>query len=550
MPWRGPEHEGEFPSLGWGLIEFWEEFLNVPAGPLYGQPLRLTDDQVQFWVRFYRIDENGDRVYRRGVRRGSKGKGKSPEGAVYCIGEFCGPVAFDGWDADGNPKGKPRNYPWVQIVANSEEQDHNLYGPLREMLAESRLNADNGGAIDLGKTRIEFKDGRPGKIEPVSASHGSREGQPITAAALEETHLWLPSQGGHKLAATLRRNVGKTNGSTVEFTNAPALGEGSVAESTLEAADKGSPGLLYDSVEGTFVEDLKNPDNKARVVKAICEAYDDGTGKKTVPWVDVDRVYAEILDPDTTEAAAYRFYLNIARKAENRAFDPKKFDALAESFAGRDWTGLGYTDATIGKSGIAEGEPCLLAFDGARSRDCAVFTAWTLGEIPTHHHVASWTRPYSADAGYQHPRGEYKAIVREFIDTHNCVLFAYDSSFHELDSMYDDWIDEHGEYDGKSSGLMMEFPTASGQRMQKALLQILEDTREGLYRHDGHPVVTEHVHNAVAAKNRGGWLMLAKEKDSLKIDAAVTMTFGYDLIPEARAAAGRFSEPDVMFAFT
>lgn len=535
MPWRGAEYEGEFPSLGWSLIEWWEEHLKVPAGPLYGEPFRLTNDQVQFWVRFYRVTERGQRVYRRGCRMGPKGKGKSPEGAMYCIGEFAGPVVFDGWDANGEPVGRMRDFPIVQVAAVSEEQDHNLYGPLREMLAESRLSADNGGFVDLGKTRVEFKDGRPGKIEPVSASHGAREGQQLTAAALEETGLWFPSKGGPKLAATLRRNATKTNGSTVEFTNPPAIGEGSVAEATMEAADKGAPGLLFDCAQGTYVEDFKKVENHKAVVKALKEAYDDGSGKP-VPWVDVERVYSDLLDPDTTEADGYRFFFGIPRKAENRAFDAKQFDALAEpNEQARVWFEPGYRFAEVSPSGIPENEPCLLAFDGARTRDCAVFTAWTFGDVPKHHHVASWTRPWNATADYQHPRAEYKAAATEFIATHNCVLFAFDSSFHQLESLYEDWVTEFGEFD---DGLMLEFPTASGQRMDRAIKQILEDTREGLYRHDGHPLVTEHVHNAVLAKQPGGrWLTLVKEKDSLKIDAAVTLTFGYDLIPLARTAS-------------
>lgn len=529
MTWR-PRAEWDYPSLGEQVVAFLEAHVKVPAGPLYGQPIRFTRDQLEFFCRLYELDENGRFVYRRASRRGPKGKGKSPEGAMFCIGEFCGPVVFDGWNAQGQPVGRARDYPWVQIAACSEEQDHNLYGPLREMLAESDLSADNGGTVDLGKTRIEFKDGRPGKIEPVSASAGAREGQPITAAALEETHLWFAGKGGPKLAATLRRNAGKTNGRTVEFTNAPALGEASVAEATLDAANKGQAGLLYDSSDGVPVEDPKNPDNRDAVIASMRLAYDNGDGEP-VAWVDLDRQYEETQDQDVTEADVYRFYLNVARKAENRAFDPVKFDSLKDE---QEPTG-----------------PLVLAFDGARTRDCAVLTAWTIGEVPYHFHVASWVRPPNASAGYEHPRGEIRAAARQFIGDHDVAVFAYDSSFHELKSLYDDWADEFGELDPKhGAGLMYEYPTASGQIMEKAIKRVLEDTREGLYRHDGHPLVTEHVHNTVLSKNRGGWLMLEKEKDSLKIDAAVTLTFGYDLISLARDIAEVRSGGDVFFAFT
>ena len=535
MPWRGPEHEGEFPSLGWDLIDFFEAHLKVPAGPYYGQALGLTDDQKRFFVRLYALTPTGSFVYRRATRRGAKGKGKSPEGGMYVVGEFVGPVQFDGWDADGEPVGRPRDYPWVQVAACSEDQDHNLYGPMREMIAESDLLDEY--AIELGKTKVEFRDGKPGIIEPVTASAGAREGQPITAAALEETHLWFPSKGGPKLAAVLRRNVGKTNGRSVEFTNAPALGERSVAEDTLKAADEGQRGLLYDSTEGSYVDDIKNPENRDAVMAALAEAYDDGAGG-IIPWVDLDRQYEELVDKDTTVADGYRFYLNIARKAENRAFDPQRFDELVEARpATNKWGGTGYTEADLSPTPFGADEPVLLMFDGARTRDCAGFTAWSIEETPHHVHVASWVRPYRADADYEHPRGEIRAAVREFLDAHRCVLFAYDSSFHELDSLYADWLDEWGEADEKGKGLVIGFPTASGQRMEKALKAVIEDVRAGLITHDGHPTVTEHIHNAIASKNRGGWLVLDKEKDGDKIDLAVTFTFGHALIPLARTRA-------------
>lgn len=532
MPWRGPEYEGEFPSLGWDLIDFWEAHLKVPAGPLYGQPFLLTLDQKQFFVRLYALTPGGQRVYRRGSRVGPKGKGKSPEGGLFAIGEFAGPVQFDGWDANGEPVGRMRDYPWVQIAAVSEEQDQNLYGPLREMLAESDLAADNGGHVDIGKTRFEFKDGMPGKMEPVSASAGSREGQPITAAALEETGLWFPSQGGVKLAGTLRRNCSKTQGTTVEFTNPPALGEGSVAEKTLAAAEKGQKGLLFDHASGVDVDDPKDPAAKKQVMASLRKAYDDGEGNP-VPWVQLDRIYDDLLDEDTTVADAKRYFLSLNCKAENRAFDAKRFDALAD------------------RSRSPDG-PVVLAFDGARTRDCAVLTAWTVDEVPLHFHVASWERPPRADADYEHPRGEIRAAVRDALAELDVVLFAYDSSFHELNSLYDEWRDEHGDLDERhATGLMYAYPTGSGQLMEKAIKRILEDLRGGVFAHDGHEMVTRHVHNAVLGKNRGGWMMLAKEKDSLKIDAAVTLTFGYDLVPLARdIAERRRAEVGVFFAVT
>jgi hypothetical protein len=59
----------------------------------------------------------------------------------------------------------------------------------------------------------------------------------LTAAVLDEPHLWLPSNGGLRLAATIRRNLAKMGGRSIETTNAWRDGEDSVAEATSRYAD-------------------------------------------------------------------------------------------------------------------------------------------------------------------------------------------------------------------------------------------------------------------------------------------------------------------------
>lgn len=518
--WRGPQYDGEFPSLGWAVVDWLEKHFLVPAGELAGRPLRLTDDQVRFFVRFYRVDpESGRRVYRRGSRRGAKGRGKSPEGAMFLAAEFCGPTVFSHW-SDGEPVGVARRNPLCWAAATSEEQTDNVYGALREMLAESSLDG-----VDVGKTRVEFSDGRPGRIEAVTASAGAREGAPITACVLDETHLWFPSKGGDKLAAVIRRNLGKTAGVSLEVTNAPALGERSVAESTLAAANKGQAGLLYDSVESSWnpVFDPKDPELRPDVLRALGESY-AGVSTKEGGWVDIDRIYDEVMDVDTSRDDVIRFYFNQAAKASNRAFDPRHIKALLEDR-------------------VTSGLPKVLAFDGARTRDSAVLVSWTVEDRPHCELVAAWQRPHQPDAEYEHPRGEIRAAVRDFIASQDCVLFVYDSSFHELNSLYDEWLDAYGEADpARGSGLVVGFPTASGQRMDHAIRRFTEDARQELFTIgvDAGGVLLEHFDNAVLTKNRSGYDALAKEKDSLKIDAAVTAVFGYDVLPVAvELRAGR-----------
>lgn len=310
MPWK-PQHEDDFPSLGWALLDWYAEFLPSPRDP--SDPLMLVDDQALAIVEFYRLDpRTGARVYRRGYSRRSKGKGKSPWAAAWCIGEFAGPVRFDGWDAYGQPVGRPWGTkgdarPWVQVAAISEDQTDNTWSVIHYFLTENDGKAADALGVDAGLTRCYLR-GVPGaKMEPVTAAAGSREGQPITAGLIDESHLMSPSNGGVKLARTIRRNVAKMGGTSFETTNAFVVGAESVAESSCDAVRNGSPGIFADEVEAPreidgVPVDLNAPD--AVLDKALKVAYGDSW------WIDTPRLVSDMRDPSNRWVDSARFFLN------------------------------------------------------------------------------------------------------------------------------------------------------------------------------------------------------------------------------------------------
>src|SRR5690606_1816290 len=143
--------------------------------------------------------------------------------------------------------------PWVQIAAGSEDQTDHTYSVLYELLAANDGRAADELRIDVGLTRCYLRD-RPGRPEPVTASAGSREGQPVTDAILDETHLWTPRNGGVRLARTIRRNTAKMDGRTFETTNRFEPGEQSVAEATPKAAEQGTAGVGSDAAAAAAVD--------------------------------------------------------------------------------------------------------------------------------------------------------------------------------------------------------------------------------------------------------------------------------------------------------
>jgi hypothetical protein len=508
MPWRGEQYPGEFPSLGWAIADLIEANLRVPSGMAYGHPLVLTDEQLAFIVKLYRIDsDTGRPVYRRGVLERPKGWGKSPLLGALAFAELVGPVIFDGWDANGEPVGKPWPTPWVQIAAVSEDQTDNTYAQLVQALAESP--AVDEWPLDIGKGRI-FLTGKgkeiPGRIEPVTTSAGAREGQPVTFAVEDETHLWVPSRKGDQLDAVLGRNVGKMGGRRVESTNAYRRGQDSVAEKSAAAAAKRAKGLLYDARPGDFVEDLTD---RELLLPALAKAYGDSS------WVDLERIYEECNDPGVLPSDARRFYLSIpADEAEDECWlDPGMWEACEHYAVQLD----------------PNGGPVFLGVDvSLRGDTTAVVAAQRQDELWT---VAAhiWDPNETGTIDLEEVEAYIKAMASRF----KVAGVAYDPKFFARSAQL-------LEQDGV---VMVEVPQ-SHERMVPACGQAKHLIQTGQVAHPGDIALTTQVLAAVPKFTESGW-RLQKAKSRRKIDAAIALVLALDL---ASALGAPAHEPWVMYA--
>ncbi|MGC5319303.1 hypothetical protein ACPXB5_11255 [Micromonospora arida] len=75
--------DGSVRTLGWGVVEWVEEWLQQPDGDNAGDPYEMTAEQVNFVLWFYAIDTRGKFVYRRAVLRRAKGWGKARSSVPY-----------------------------------------------------------------------------------------------------------------------------------------------------------------------------------------------------------------------------------------------------------------------------------------------------------------------------------------------------------------------------------------------------------------------------------------------------------------------------------
>lgn len=494
-------------SLGWGLLPLAEDLV-VPSGSFYGNPLELTDEQAQAVLDWYAVDSRGRFLFRRGGLRRPKGWGKSPFAGFLAYCELVGPTVFDRFE-DGEAVGVPHPSPWVQIAAVSEDQTDNTYIALYEMLRDSPA-VDRYG-IDLGLTRILLR-GRAGRIEPVTAAAGSREGQPLTFAVLDQTESWTRTNGGIRLAATLRRNAAKMGGRTFETPNAHAVGDGTVAEQTFKAWEKGSPGLWYDFSEAPEVDDFTNPDNIDKVVDALKVSYRD-----SVQWVDLHRIALELADPATEPSDGIRFYFNRPASGTNRAIDMLR------------WTQLVRADRLI-----LPGERIGIGFDGSFSNDATVL--WGCTQDRHLFEIAAWERPSGADRSWRVSRAEVHDTLAEVMGRYDVGLMFCDpplwrSELEEWARLYGDRVTElHTNKTGYFAPACDAFATA---------------VREGSITHDGSELLTRHLAatarkqvrvNDDASDGRSQFVFV--KAGNLKIDASVAAVL-------ALYAAVKMPEPEI-----
>jgi len=530
LPW--PEDLDDLPpSIGPQVIAWAEWRTYEQTGEpglvhhLTGEPWQFTPGQRRFLHLWYAYNpETGRWLYRRGVKRGAKGTGKDPFGAALCNIEFIGPSHLV-W-RDGRWVGERHRMPLVQIASNSEAQSKDMLRVANGLLCQE---ARDYYGIDCGETRTILK-GSGGRMEILTASEKSAEGDPATFIALNESHHMTESSGGHRVAAVARRNVGKSpaelQARVCEFTNAHVPGTDSEAERSYEAWQAQVSGrakrqdILYDSIEAPPNTDLYDDASRMAGLRA---AYMDA------PWADLERISDEMLDPSTSVADSIRFYLNGLAVTEDAWVDPRRFDELARP------------DLVV-----ADKEQIAMFLDCSKSTDATGLVACRIsdGHVFT---LGLWQRPHGdRGKGWLAPRHEVDAAVRAAFDRWTVVWFGVDPSparddedehlywMPLIDAWHRDFRDRLPVWatpgaKGHSVLFDMRIKTLGGadrnRMFTEAAMQTARDIDEdGTLTHDGNAALRMHVHNARRRTNPWGVSLGKVSRDSSKlVDLAVCM---------------------------
>ena len=531
----------EWPTLGWTVIDWTETYLCHGPGDIQGEPLVWDDEWAQIILDAYRLfpkghPQEGNRcVSYFGVSM-PKGRAKSEfAGAIVCA-ELLGPVRFNGWDANGDPVGKPVTYPFIRPLATEEGQTGNTYGNVQAMLEHAREHfADewNFSALDIGSTRtLVGKGGRNGEIRPSTAGAASKDGGKESFAVADEPHLYfLPEL--RQMHAMVRRNARKRKIAQpwmLATTTMFQPGQMSIAEDLYDEAEKvaGKPrksyGFAWHHREGS-IKDSEWNDDVAQLASLV-EAYGPAAG-----WMDLaGMIEHEIRAPGSVKAENARYFHNIRWKGENRAIDPDKWDLLSAP-----------------ENNPSGGETIVVGFDGSdrgEHADDTVLVGWVLTPKPHLFLIKRWRRPPLEGRDYRVPRPEIRETVGKLREDYRVRRFACDPPGwrEEIDS----WDVEFGEIGGEP--VVVEFFTNRPSRMGPAIDRFLEAIDEGSFTHDGSPELREYALNALltSAKGRTDQPALVKPTIDSKIDGLIASVLSYDevamLPPEVSSA------PFVLFA--
>jgi hypothetical protein len=497
-----------FPTLGYMVLDLVEDVCVIPDREEAGEPFVPTDEQALIFLHHYRVNPHSVRdarglwrlpfFYPRGSQIAKPQKwGKAPISSALVCAEAHpeGPVLFDGWDAEGQPVGRPWPAPHIQITACSEDQSDNVWRALQPMIELGPLASV---FPDTGLTRINLPSG--GLIEPVTASAVSRLGQRIHLSVQDQTESWLAANGGHKLRDSQRRGLAGTGGRFFETPNAWDPVENSVAQQT------------YESEPGVF-KTYKNPPagsvrNKAERRRVLRHEYGDSLIERG-GWIDLDRIDVEIealLEHDPAQAE--RWFMNRCQASEGAAFDLGRFQKLK-------------------RPGMPPpGSIIVVGVDGARHHD-AIAAVGTDVKTGFQWPLCIIERPEKAPDDYEHDLSVLDGAMVEAMQRYVVWRVYIDPQY--IDNLVEKWSNRYG------PKRVIEWMTYRPRQIAWAVREYEQAISGGDVHHDGNEMFVAHVGHArkrmLTVKDDKERLMHTLSKDSVrslrKIDAAMAAVLSW-----------------------
>lgn len=471
-----PFDEQPWPTLGPGVCDLIEDRAVFGPGSLKGLPAIIDAETRALIYRSYEVyprehPRAGRRRFSRVGWSMRKGSSKTERLAWIAYAELHpeAPVRFDGWDARGNPVGRPVAGPYIPLLAYSREQVEELaYGALYVMCTEG----PDAHLFDCGLDRILRLGplGRAdGEAKPLAGSPNARDGARTTFQGFDEPHrLTLPTHiAAHEtmLANMPKRPLEQPWSMYVGTAGMP--GQHSVAEQLhreAEASARGElerPRLFYFHREAGAGHNLRT---FAGRVAAVTEA----SAPHVLTYTDVEDIAEQWDRPAADPTYLERVWLNRWTRASAQAFDVQRFDALAEP------------------GEIPRGAFVTVGFDGARFRDAAGLVVTDI-ETGRQELRGRWERPEDAGDDWEVDPRDVTEVLAEIFDR-SVVWKVYGDPPHFVETM--------GDWAARWPDQVQEWWTNRRRPMAEAVRAYREAIDGAQTSHDGDADFVRHVGNA------------------------------------------------------
>jgi len=540
--------EEPWPTLGPGVCDFWEAFLPHGPGDIRAQPTVMDDETRALIYRTYEVyprdhPQAGRRRFKTVAWSLRKGTAKTEKLASVAACELHpdAPVRTDGWKRVGKlwePVGRGVIDPYIPLVAYTEEQSNDLaFYALYVILSEGPLADD----FDIGLERIKRIAG-DGTCASLATAPDSRDGARTTFQGFDETHR-MTTDRLREAHQTMAANIPKrklADAWSMETTTAAAIGERSIAETTMRYAE-----ALADGRESNprmfFFHRQASDDHDLTTAEGARAAVLEASGP-TVEWSDIESIMALWDDPRTDRTYWERVWCNRPGSAGAAAFDSAIWPTLARA-----------------DHVVADGELIVLGFSGGRWSNASALIAT---EVATGHQftLGVWERPIGAKDWAIDVDEVDRVVAGAFARFQVWRMYANPVSW---ETQLDGWRSRYNRKKGtRTEVVVVDWWINRPRPMAIATRAYATAIRASELTHDDDPGLARHIGNArrrelkledevdeADAPRSPLWVLTKDRPDSPNlIDAATAATLSWEARGDA-LTAGATKKPTYRTAF-
>jgi phage terminase large subunit-like protein len=443
-----------------------------------GQPLRLEAWQRRFW-REALEDE-----WRSVVLVVGRKNGKTQMLAAYALWRLV--------YGHGRPE--------VLLAAASDRQAGRLFD------AAARFVRRHPGLSEALRVRdhegvIVREDGL-GSIIRLTSDPSRLYGYSPTDVVCDELAFWTTPTLRRAYAALTSGGGARSAPRTFTITTAGEASQrhdsllGTILDAALDADDVSrKPGLtvarLHESQ--TLVWAYEAPTTDPHDIAAMKLA-------NPASWISKAYLKRQAESPELTDAQVLQLHGCVWAASSSTWISPAEWDACADL-----------------ERVIEYGSTIVLGFDGSARRDSTCLVCATLDGFVAP--VQVWERPDGVK-DWTVPRDEVADVIERMIGGYDVLEVACDP--YGWHSEIQAWERAYGE-------VIVEFPTATRERMAAACDRFRGDVLAGTLSHDGDPVLARHVGHAVAKLTPYGTVVTKAHPDSpRRIDVAVAAVIAHE----------------------